>query len=57
MGTGRAATPAMGLVGLLERAATGVGPGPNRPNRLTTRWMVPLEALQRHTHVAQEKAT
>jgi hypothetical protein len=26
--------------------------GPNRPSRLTTRWMMPQEALQRHTHVA-----
>jgi hypothetical protein len=31
--------------------------GANRPNRLTTRWMMAQEALQRHAHVAQEKAT
>jgi hypothetical protein len=29
--------------------------GANRPNRLTTRWMMAQEALQRHAHVAQEK--
>jgi hypothetical protein len=57
MGPDRTASPAIGPP---ERAATRVGPvGPtgNRANRLTTRWMMAREALQRHAHVAQEKVT